>query len=77
MNARIVLAAVVGGIVLFIWLAVAHMLLGLGSVGFKQLPNEPAVLSAFHANLSEGGLYFYPWISPKATPAQREARVLA
>ena len=75
MTGRIWLAGIVGGVVLFIWLSIAHILTPLGRVGFKKLPNEAATLGALKASLADEGLYFYPWMEDPRTipPAQRDA----
>ena len=57
---RIILAGIAGGIAMFLWSFVSHTVLPLGEVGVKMLPNEPAVMSAMKANISEPGFYFYP-----------------
>jgi hypothetical protein len=43
---RIVLAGILGGLTLFVWMFVAHELLGLGEMGVGEIPNEAVVLSA-------------------------------
>ncbi len=60
MNARTVVAGIAGGVMLFVWGAVSHMALGLGSMGVKVFPNEGAVLSLLRENVREPGLYLYP-----------------
>src|SRR5690242_7485627 len=63
---RILIAALLGAIAMFIWTAIAHMATPLASMGFSQMPNESAVLSAMHDSMGDkNGLYFYPWIDPK------------
>jgi hypothetical protein len=60
MAKRIVLAGVLGGLALFVWLSAAHMALGLGNKGMKDLPNEQAVMGTMHDNLPQSGFYFFP-----------------
>jgi hypothetical protein len=48
---RIILAGVLGGIVMFIWTSIAHMVLPLGETGIREIPNESRVLAALHDNL--------------------------
>ena len=36
------------------------MVLGLGDTGFKQIPNEDAVIASMRANMKETGFYFFP-----------------
>jgi hypothetical protein len=57
---RILLAGLLGGLTLFAWESVAHLLLPLGQAGIKTLNNEQAILSSLKDNLKEGGLYFFP-----------------
>lgn len=39
MTRRILLAGVLGGLAMFLWASVAHMVLGLGSLGIQDIPN--------------------------------------
>jgi hypothetical protein len=57
---RIAIAAIVGGIVFFVWSAVSHMLLPIGEMGFSTLPNEAAVLESLKTSIPESGLYIFP-----------------
>ena len=61
---RIVIAALVGGLAMFIWGAVSHMATPLGEAGFKTMPaaSEPAVIGALGANVPDDGLYMFPGI---------------
>ena len=66
MTKRILLAGLLGGIAMFVWASLAHMVLGLGSVGMKEIPNEQAVLGAMSTALgSSSGLYFFPAMGPE------------
>jgi hypothetical protein len=61
MAKRIVLAGLLGGIAMFIWASLAHIVLGLGSVGMGEIPNEQAILGAMQGGLgSNSGLYIFP-----------------
>lgn len=63
---RILVAAIFGGIVMFIWGAVAHMMLGLGNPGIHQPVHEDAVLSSLHEGLgTTPGVYILPSFDPK------------
>jgi len=72
---RILLAGILGGLTLFIWLFVAHELLGLGEVGVKEIPNEAAVLGAVQAAIPDTGFYIFPGfgLGPKPTREQQNA----
>jgi len=64
---RILIAALMGGIVMFIWGAVAHMALGLGNPGIHPPAHEDVVLSSLHEGLgNEPGVYILPWLGPEA-----------
>src|SRR4030066_1245744 len=67
MSGRILFAAILGGIALFAWGVVAHMFLGLGDSSFKGIPNEEMILSTMKENITEPGLYFFPWMDMKST----------
>jgi len=70
MNGRVVVAALLGGLTVFVWGALSHMALGLGEMGVSTLPNEPAVLGALQANAPQGGLFVFPM---EEDPAKWEA----
>lgn len=62
---RVLVAALMGGIVMFLWGAVAHMALGLGNPGIHQPANEDVVLGSLHQGLgSKPGVYILPSIDP-------------
>lgn len=76
MGKRILLAGVLGGIAMFLWASIAHMVLPLGYTGFREIPNETAVLGAMQSTLGQtAGLYIFPALGagPNATAAQRNA----
>jgi hypothetical protein len=63
---RIFIAALLGAIAMFVWTSVAHLATPLASMGFSQIPNENAVMSAMQSSLGDKqGLFFYPWMDPK------------
>jgi len=72
---RVVLAAIVGGALLFVWGFVAHMLLPFSQQAIKPLPHEDIVLPALAANLPERGMYFFPGIdmTRELTPEEQRA----
>ena len=72
---RRLLAAIAGGIVVFVWSAVSHMALGLGSAGIRTIPNEERMAQAIRGVVTEPGLYFFPGVDPsrKMTPAEERA----
>lgn len=76
---RVILAGVLGGVVLFFWLSIAHTATPLGTTGVAQLPTEQPVLDALRANIPNPGLYAFPGMEvPLDAPrAQRQAAMPA
>ena len=73
MTKRILLAGVLGGIAMFVWASLAHMVLPLGQTGIKEIPNEASVLSAMHSSLGEkSGLYMFPGMALGANPNREQ-----
>jgi hypothetical protein len=63
---RVLVAGVIGGIVLFIWGAVAHMALPIGEMGMKVATNQDAALAAISASATPGaGVYMLPGMTPE------------
>lgn len=60
---RVIIAGLLGGLVIFIWGALAHMALPLGEMGMAQSKNEDAVLSVLKDNLPVEGVYIVPGLS--------------
>jgi len=57
---RIIIAAIVGGIVMFCWGAFSHMVLPFADAGVSSVPNEAAITAALETNIKEPGFYFLP-----------------
>ena len=58
---RILIAGVLGGIAMYIWSAVAHVVTPLGMTGVDTMPNEAAVTAAMQTSLGDrAGLYLFP-----------------
>ena len=73
---RILIAALLGAIAMFVWTSIAHLATPLASMGLSQIPNEQAVMDTMKGNITAPGLYFYPWMDPKdpnAMPKMRQA----
>ena len=66
---KLALAGLVGGLVMFVWGAVSHMLLPLGTMGIKPAP--AAIVPDLSKHLAEPGLYMFPgMVSEK--PSQQQ-----
>jgi hypothetical protein len=72
---RLTLAAIIGGIVAFLWGAVSHMVLPIGKMGLRSLPSEASVLATLQGSVPEPGLYFFPGMdfSRSMTPEEETA----
>ena len=57
---RVLLAGLLGGLALFAWESVAHLVLPLGQAGLKTIDNEQAVVGALRDTVKQPGLYFFP-----------------
>lgn len=60
MAKKILLGALVGGVVVFIVSGIFHMATNLGEFGFKVLTNEDATLSTMRSSIPDSGLYLFP-----------------
>jgi len=69
---RILLATLLGGLAIFVWGSVYHMLVPFASAGLSELPNEPAVLQSLSEQIPDAGLYFYPWMDMSQNPGDEE-----
>ena len=74
---RLIIAALLGGIVMFAWGAVAHIFLGVGEAGVLPMPNETAMAAAMKANITEPGLYFMPGMDMKKQMTEEEKAAFA
>jgi hypothetical protein len=74
---RTVLAGALGGVAMFVWASIAHMVLPISGAGIQEIPkDEPALLAQMHATLGEtSGFYLYPSVGvrPGASAAERNA----
>jgi hypothetical protein len=69
---RIIIAAIVGGLVMFCWGAFSHMVLPFAEAGVRSAPNEAAVTAALETNLKEPGFYFVPGMANMSSPTAEE-----
>ena len=76
---KVILAGILGGIAMFIWTAIAHMVLPLGEAGVSELSSEIPLLDAMNSSLKErgSGLFIFPGphVSPKATKQEKEEAI--
>src|SRR5436309_452161 len=73
---RVLLGGVVGGLVVFVWGAVAHMVLPIGSMGIRQIPaeSEDAVIASMRDAIHEPGFYFFPGMDMTKAASESEQK---
>jgi hypothetical protein len=72
---KVLLPGILGGIAVFIWLFISHMVLPIGVMGFKTTPNtEDYVLNAMKSSIQEPGLYFMPGHDLSRRPTDAEMK---
>lgn len=69
---RTLLAAAAGGLIVFFWSALSHMVLPIGTMGLDSLPNDAALMPALSSSLPGAGLYFYPGMDMSRTLTEEE-----
>ena len=72
---RLIIAALIGGILMFAWGAVAHIFLGVGEA--MPMPNETAMAAAMKANITDPGIYFMPGMDMKKQATEEEKTAFA
>ncbi len=60
MTKRILLAGILGGVALFLWGGLSHMVLGLGERGVTNLPTQQPMMDTMRTSLPQSGFYFFP-----------------
>ncbi|HXE74391.1 MAG TPA: hypothetical protein VNN18_01980 [Candidatus Xenobia bacterium] len=74
MAKKLILGAVLGGLILFVWGAISHMLLPVSNYVLFPFTNEEAVKQAVLANVPRSGVYFLPYVEGEGmTEAEQEA----
>lgn len=73
---RVIVAAIVGGLLMFVWGAIAHMVLPFSEKALKPVPNEAVVIEAIRGNVTENGVYVVPYLNyAEASEAEQQAYV--
>jgi hypothetical protein len=72
---RILIAALLGAVAMFAWTSISHMVLPLGTIGIKEIPNEAPALSALNSSIgTANGLYLYPGMGLGDNPSMQQMR---
>jgi hypothetical protein len=71
---KLLLGAIAGGLILFVWGYLSHTVLPLGSTGLHSLPNEETLVPSLSAAMTQAGMYYFPGGDMlKMTPEQQKA----
>ena len=57
---RILIAGLIGGLVMFMWGAVSHMMLPIGEMGMKTPTEQASALATLGPSTQGSGVYMYP-----------------
>lgn len=76
MNKQMALGCILGSIVLFVWSAIAWMLIPWPGEPLRTFTNEEAVAQAITANAPQSGVYLLPYM-PKRTPGMTDQQYAA
>jgi hypothetical protein len=76
---KIIIAGIVGGILIFMWGFVSHMVLHIGDQGIQPLPPaaEAAILPVIRENIKERGFYFFPGMNKEDMHSGNQAAMEA
>jgi len=72
---RVLMAGLAGGVAMFVWASLAHMVLPLGGVGITEIPsNETALLESMHQSLGNAsGFYLFPSFGFESAASRNDA----
>lgn len=64
---KMIVAGIVGGILIFVWGFLSHMVLNIGGQSMRPLSPEAeaAILPVVREHVKEGGFYFFPGVAPE------------
>jgi hypothetical protein len=72
---RTLVTGILGGVAMFIWSSIAHMVLPLGEAGIREIPNESTVLAAMQSGLgNRDSLYIFPGLGVGENATRQEKR---
>lgn len=75
MSKRVLFTGILGGIAMFVWSSIAHMVLPLGETGIRQIDKEEALLPVMQSALNSSGLYLFPKMTPNNSQTEYLAKI--
>jgi hypothetical protein len=74
---KVLLPGILGGLLVFVWSAISHMLLPIGAMGINGIPNnEDALLAAMKSNIQQPGIYLMPGMDMSRKPTDAESNAV-
>ena len=70
---KLLIGAIVGGIILFIWQTLSFAILNLHGKAFTYTPKQDEIMNALNSLITEDGQYLMPGLPPDATSEQHDA----
>lgn len=74
---KAILAAILGGLVVFVWGTISHMLLPLGQAGVRAIKpdSESQVLAVLRATMPERAIYIFPGMDMTKSPTAEDQKL--
>ena len=72
MAKKLLLGAIIGGVILFFWGAVSHMLLPFSTAALQRFTNEEPVKQTIVANAPTSGVYFLPYMQQEGLTEEQQ-----
>lgn len=69
---KLVIGAIVGGILVFLWHTLSWTVLQLHQKEYQKAPNEEAIVQFLNGQFKADGQYMVPTVDPKASAEERE-----
>ncbi|MBC7828816.1 MAG: hypothetical protein H7122_13790 [Chitinophagaceae bacterium] len=70
---KLVIGALVGGIIIFLWQFLSFTLLNLHGKAFQYTPKQEEILNSLNSQITEDGQYLMPGLPENATSEEHEA----
>ena len=73
---RVLLSGIIGGIAMFVWMSLAHMVLPLGRIGVREIltSNRCWQLCRLHWAVKPGCTFFRVWEWDQIPPARKKEK---
>lgn len=72
MNTKLIIGALVGGLLVFFWQFLSWSMLNVHASNQQYTANQDAILTCLSSNLPEGGSYFLPNVPPGTTQEDQQ-----